>query len=369
MSTQPCLATARAISGSTPINVRSGPGIQNALVMTVASGTAAMRVLDVQPDERGDMSNGFIFQWFKVTLANGGSGWIREDLVEIVGDCTPFGYSRLSTPTRANTLFRSTPVDPSPDPDPKPIDPIPDPTPDAEARARKAAFNITAAFEGGGYATYQNYDSGIVSFGRYQSTLASGSLNTLLTAYLAKATSAEADQLRRNYAARVRAKDATLRNDATFRALLIASAADPVMRAAQDEQATNGYWTPIMNDSAIPRGVVTALGQAFIFDMAINHGRTGAERTYLRPAELALGVAERSRVGTNGITEAQLITRAVQLRRDRLYAIAAARNLGGLRVRADFWVNVVNTGDWSLQGDANGLIEVKRGARVQVRNP
>lgn len=369
MSTQPCLATARAISGSTPINVRSGPGIQNALVTTVASGSASMRVLDVQPDERGDTSNGFVFQWFKVALASGGTGWIREDLVEIVGDCTPFGYSRLSTPARANTLFRSTPITPIPDPDPIPVDPIPDPQPNAEERARKAAFNITAAFEGGGYATYQNFDSGIVSYGRYQATLASGSLNTLLTAYLAKATSTEADQLRRVYSARVRAKDASLRNDTTFRTLLVTVAADPIMRAAQDEQATNGYWTPIMNDSATPRGVVTPLGQAFIFDMAINHGRTGAERTYLRPAELALGVAERSRVGTNGITEAQLITRAVQLRRDRLYAIAAARNLGGLRVRADFWVNVVNTGDWNLQGDSSGLIEVKRGVRVQVRNP
>ncbi len=53
---------------------------------------------------------------------------------------------------------------------------------------KRAAFNITAAFEGGGYSSYQNYDKGVVSYGRFQFTLASGSLFTVLEQYLAQAT-------------------------------------------------------------------------------------------------------------------------------------------------------------------------------------
>ena len=39
-------------------------------------------------------------------------------------------------------------------------------------RIRRAAFNITSTFEGSKtYANYQNYDAGIISYGRFQFTL------------------------------------------------------------------------------------------------------------------------------------------------------------------------------------------------------
>jgi hypothetical protein len=37
--------------------------------------------------------------------------------------------------------------------------------------------------------------------------------------------------------------------------------------------------------------------------------------------------------------------------------------------RGDFWVEIVQDGDWDLGGDSNGEIEIKEGRRVQARNP
>jgi hypothetical protein len=43
-------------------------------------------------------------------------------------------------------------------------------------------------------------------------------------------------------------------------------------------------------------------------------------------------------------------------------------NLPGLKRRGDFWVDLVNRGDWDLQGNAAGFVYVN-GKPVQVRNP
>lgn len=229
---------------------------------------------------------------------------------------------------------------------------------------RKAAFNITAAFEGGGYATYQTYDSGIISYGRFQFTLASGSLMTVLNRYLERASGPAADGLR-GYLPRLNAKDESLRQDATLRSLFITAASEPAMQQVQDEVATEGYWGGVMELSIAPRGVQSALGCALIFDMAIQHGKYNF---ILPKAEQELGVPPKSRLGQNGITEQTFITRVAQIRRDNLYALAEKLKLPGLRTRGDFWFNLVQAEDWNLQGDANGSVNVN-GKIVQVRNP
>jgi hypothetical protein len=100
--------------------------------------------------------------------------------------------------------------------------------------------------------------------------------------------------------------------------------------------------------------------------MGINFG---TRHGFLGKAEEELGVPSKSRVGDNGITEEQLITRLAELRRDSHYRQAERDNLPGLKVRGDFWVNLVNGDDWRLQGDADGKLTVKSGKVVQVRNP
>lgn len=354
----PCRAAIRPVSDISSVNVRSGAGRHYAVVQQLPVGTSGLPVQDVKPDEAGEALQGRVFQWLLVALPDGRTGWVRDDLVSIEGDCRTQGYGLITEPVRAVSLT------PAPDePEPEPM------TAEQMERARRAAFAITAGYEGRGYDSYQNFDSGIVSYGRFQFTLASGSLEKVLDRYLETAKGPSPDQLRDKFMSRVREKDPKLRDDEAFRKLLAGLAADPVMRAAQDSYATGTYWNTVFLTSMKPRGIRTPLGQAFVFDMAVNHGPWGAESTYLRGAEQALGVGIKSRLDENGVTESKLLYRAAMLRKERLYALANARGWSGLKPRADFWIERMDAGDWDLQGDEHGNVAIRPDKKVQVREP
>jgi hypothetical protein len=231
-------------------------------------------------------------------------------------------------------------------------------------RIRRAAFNITGAFEGGrGYANYQTYDDGIISYGRFQFTLAAGSMGKVVNYYLASSTSDTANQLRA-YQSRIQARDASLRNDAALKTLMVAAAEEQVMKDAQDRVVIESYYSP-SQESVTARGITTPLGQALLFDMAIQHGPA---HKHTQTAEARLGVAPKSKLGENGLTEVQLITEVAKVRQEFLYGFAERTGLNGVKKRADFWVNLIAAGDWQLQGDANGNVVVYS-SPVQVRNP
>ena len=228
-----------------------------------------------------------------------------------------------------------------------------------------ASFNITEGFEGGGYATYQNYDKGIVSYGRFQFTLAGSGLFTVLQKFTSRASSPLARELSASYLERSRNHDPVLRDDDHFKQLLLQAAQDPIMQAAQDEAATELYWDLVQELSIQPRGIETPLGQALVFDMAINFG---PRHGFLGAAEQELGVPAKSRLIVNGVREEDLI-RSLALLRKRSHDRQAEReNLPGLKLRGDFWVHLVDQGDWKLVGDDQGFLEVKPGRRVKVRN-
>ena len=231
-------------------------------------------------------------------------------------------------------------------------------------RVRKASFAITIRFEGLGYKAYNNYDSGIVSYGIIQFTLASGSLVTVIQRYLANSQSDTANQLR-GLLPRIEARSEDLRHDATFKNLLMAAADEPEMQTAQESVATENYWDKVWNGYIVHRGLQTPLGWALLFDMGVNFG-TG--HGFVRLAEEQLGVPQRSRPGQNGITEEQLIAQVALLRKQSHDRQAERDNLPGLRVRGDFWVDLINRGDWGLQGDGDGFVVVN-GQRIQVREP
>ncbi len=354
--------------------VRVEPSNAGAILGVAPSGMSGYRVLDAQG---GDGSN-----WLRLACANGITGWVRDDLIDIVGDCSAEGYGVLTEPKQASTLIRNLPPkppeplpppkQPTPTPAPMPIPvPSPDPTPglpalDDPVRIREASFNVTSGFEGGGYDTYQNYDTGIVSYGRFGFTLASGSLFSVLDLYLQTATTPVANQLRTLYLQRVQDRDDSLRDDVIFRDYLKFAADDPIMQAAQNQIATDLYWNLVQELSIQPRGIVSPLGQAFIFDTAINHG---ARHDMIGLAEEYFGVPSKSKLGQNGISEQQLIAKVAEIRRDRLYKIADAQNLPGLKPRGDFWVNIMAAGDWDLAGDLDGFVTIKPGRKIQVRNP
>lgn len=405
-----CIASIRGIPhipSVTEINVRSGPGTNQGLVFKVPVGTDNLKILDIQPDIEGKAKDGKIYQWFQLSFANGSTGWVRDDLIDLTGDCASRGYGNYTQKTFAFPVTRvpvaqTTPSTPAPSPQtPAPTTPTPAPSPSTPTattpapspqtptapspgtpapttttpstgldatgleRVRRAAFSITQAFEGKGYPAYQNYDTGIVSYGRFQFTLAAGSLGTVVQRYTERSQTPVANELRNAYLGRVIGRDANLRNDTRLKELLIAAAEEDVMKRVQNEVAGEGYWLRMLTLSAQPRGIVMPLSIALLFDIAINFG---VMHGLLTAAEGELGVPQKSKVGENGITEKQLITRVAEIRKRSHDKQADRDNLPGLKVRGDFWVGLVNGGDWELMGDANGNISVK-GRPLQVKTP
>ncbi len=402
MSTSRFLITVRGIPTSNIVNVRTGPNTTYAKVIELPVGTANLVVLEVRPDDKNTHLQGRTYQWLCCTLPDGQNGWIRDDLVTAQGDGTRFGYPIVVQPILVGNLTRKiAPVGvPNPPPaapvtPPPPAAPVTPPTPPAPVvatpptppappvasspavpapppapnvgsldRVRRAAFAMTAAFEGGGYATYQTYDSGIISYGRFQFTLAAGSFMTVINRYLQRASGPTVDGLR-GYLPRLNAKDEGLRKDEGLKNLCRTAAADPIMQTIQDEVATEGYWGAVIDLSIAPRNVQSALGYALMFDMSIQHGKYN----FLVPkAETDLGVPNKSRLGENGITEQQYLTKLAQLRRENLYALSEKYKLPGMKVRGDFWLNLVTASDWNLQGDGNGNVNINDKI-VQVRTP
>ncbi|MCB9435589.1 MAG: chitosanase [Anaerolineales bacterium] len=372
MTTQPLLATIRSgISGNIrEINVRHGPSTNFSITFSAPVQLGGLRVLEVEPDAELRHFGGKIFQWFKLEFPNLQIGWIRDDLLDIQGDGTQFGYGVLPQPAFAFDLSRtSTSPDPEREPDPIPIPPQPTPPQpsidNSLERVAAAAFNITAAFEGGGYASYQNTDRGIVSYGRFQFTLQSSNLAAVVERYLEKSDSFTSQALENEYLVRIRAHDEMLRGDRRLQDLLVQAAGEQAMQDAQDEVAFERFWSVVYNLSIAPRNILFPLTQAMCFDIGIQHG---TRHDLFSQAETALGVPLKSRLVDNGIAETTFAQRVAEIRHAILVRIAERDNVPGVIRRADAWLNLIASGDWNLQGNADGVITVF-GKMVQVRNP
>lgn len=103
------------------INIRSGPNTNYALLFKSPVGTANLPVLEVKADDTGANLNGKVYQWFRLQFPNGQSGWARDDLLEVSGDGTTFGYSLLLMRSHAFALTRAATTAPPP---PAPIAPV-----------------------------------------------------------------------------------------------------------------------------------------------------------------------------------------------------------------------------------------------------
>lgn len=327
------------------------PGNAN-VVFKIANGAGGFKVIDVEKHAP--------HTWFKVQFPGGLAGWLQDEYVILQGDGTPFGFGRITEPTSAFELTHGAEMlvtdEGTPTPPPKvEIEPEPDDTVRTLDPLLRTALDLTAAYEGG-YSSYQNRDRGIVSYGRFQFTLASGALFGVLSRYAMEATSDTARQLRERYLDRVERRDETLRDDDKLRRLLEAAASDPIMQRVQNAVAREQYWDLVQELSIKPRGVTTALGQALLFDMAINHG---AYHNMLTLAEEAFGVPLKSRMPDNGVDERDFIAKVAEIRQERMHRLADRYGYGGLRVRGDFWVSLVQQGDWGLMGDEHGMLHPK----------
>jgi chitosanase len=140
---------------------------------------------------------------------------------------------------------------------------------------KKTAQAIVNIFETGralgeyGQVTLLAGDSGQLTYGRSQTTLASGNLYLLIKAYCAIPEAAFATQMA-PYLPALERLDSALNTDAAFKTLLRNSGDDHVMHDCQDQFFDRVYWQPAMN-AAAGLGIQTPLGCATVYDSFI-HG-------------------------------------------------------------------------------------------------
>lgn len=134
----------------------------------------------------------------------------------------------------------------------------------------RIASDITAAFEGGKTGTLNLYDLGVISYGKHQATLHSGTLYPILKRFTELSSSPTSTKMA-SYLDRVKQRDETLRDDSDFIKLLKDAAKEPEMDQAQDEEFSRQYWEPAKKKAAA-QNVKTALGHAIYYDTRIQGG-------------------------------------------------------------------------------------------------
>jgi chitosanase len=184
-------------------------------------------------------------------------------------------------------------------------------------------------------------DPGHLTYGRSQTTLASGNLWQLVESYCNAAQGRPAVGLRA-YLPRLEARDPTLDGDTRFRALLREAGSDGVMRCVQDEFFDRAYWEPALY-AAQGLGMETALGAGVVYDSFI-HGAWGR----LRDATTArVGLPSASGASGTGAGERGWVREYVSLRRDWL---ASHPNplLRRAVYRMDTFAVLIEAGNWEL---------------------
>jgi chitosanase len=143
---------------------------------------------------------------------------------------------------------------------------------DTQKRSAQAIVNIfeTSSVRGDyGSVTLIPGDTGQLTFGRSQTTLASGNLAKLIAAYVGAAGARFGAEMS-PFLAQLQARDLALNHDRHFKNLLRASADDPVMRDVQDQFFDDVYWASAVR-SARRDGAAAPLALAVIFDSVV-HG-------------------------------------------------------------------------------------------------
>ncbi len=155
-------------------------------------------------------------------------------------------------------------------------------------------------------------DPGHLTYGRSQTTLASGNLALLVKAYCDSPDATHAAELR-GYLPRLAARDSALDSDPRLRSLLREAAADEVMHRVQDAFFDLIYWDPAIH-AARRLAIETPLGSAVVYDSFI-HGAWAR----LRDATLArLGSPSAPTGSTAATSERQWVLEYIALRRDWL---------------------------------------------------
>lgn len=139
---------------------------------------------------------------------------------------------------------------------------------------KKVAQTIVNIFETGrahgeyGQVTLLAGDSGHLTYGRSQTTLASGNLFLLIKDYCEHPEAQSGRELGA-FLERLQRRDLSLDRDQTLRGLLKQAGHDPVMQETQDRFFDRIYWAPAVNACGVD--ISTGLGVAVVYDSHI-HG-------------------------------------------------------------------------------------------------
>ena len=208
---------------------------------------------------------------------------------------------------------------------------------DLQKRTAQAIVNIfeTSRVRGDyGKVTLLPGDSGHLTYGRSQTTLASGNLSLLINAY-GEADGAQVAEPLRASLDRLAARDLTLDTDLAFRGLLRVAGDDPVMHDVQDRFFDRVYWSPSAV-AASTLNIDTALGTGVVYDSRV-HGSWGVmrDRTLQRYGAVA------------AIGEEAWISHYVDERRDWL-ATNSNSLLQRTVYRMDAFRGLIGEGRWDL---------------------
>lgn len=227
----------------------------------------------------------------------------------------------------------------------------------------RIASDITGIFEGGKAGTLQTYDSGIISYGKHQATLAGGALQKVLERYLELSESSTAQKIA-GYMERVRKREESLRNDQPFLDLLKAAAKESAMDQAQEDVFSANYWAPAVK-SAESLSVSSALGHAIIYDTMIQGGHA------------AVAESTAQRLKGKEYSEQEYLQIYLEERKARLLRIAESKRKKGdeatakaLESSADYRISalkaLVDAGNLDLTGEVKvrgkALTPLKEGA-------
>ncbi|MDX2122859.1 MAG: chitosanase, partial [Gemmatimonadota bacterium] len=138
------------------------------------------------------------------------------------------------------------------------------------AQAVVNVFETGTALGDYGKVTLLKGDPGHLTYGRSQTTLASGNLFLLLKAYCEEEGAEMAGALR-PFLERTAARDLSLDNDGAFRVLLRQAGLDPVMQEVQDGFFDRVYWLPAVGH-ATAAGLTTGLGTTVVYDSVVHGG-------------------------------------------------------------------------------------------------
>ncbi|SFM85095.1 peptidoglycan-binding protein [Thermodesulforhabdus norvegica] len=140
---------------------------------------------------------------------------------------------------------------------------------------KKTAQAIVNIFETGSphgdysRVTFHPNDPGHLTYGRSQTTLASGNLYLLIKDYCSRDDAAFSEELT-PYLERLEARDYSLDRDLRFKNLLKMAGHDPVMQEVQDAFFDRTYWNPALRCSK-RLGMQFALSVCLVYDSFI-HG-------------------------------------------------------------------------------------------------